>query len=147
MAAKGVALASSLKALEESCPKAETMDSLREKLVAARAEVLLASARDTAAEMATGGNWVRALPANGELRSASGDTVSLTGLNIGNTDTPHGVCSAPKMIQAARSLGYTVVGMAEAWYGGSPNTHGELVASCKTCMKNIGFQLCGVAHA
>jgi hypothetical protein len=57
-------------------------------------------------------------------------------------EKPHAVCAAPKLLQQARAEGLEPVAMAEAWYGGGTNKHGELVASCSTCMKNIGFQLC-----
>jgi hypothetical protein len=85
-------------------------------------------------------------PYDGLLWSKSGDAVSLEALNKGHDGTPHGVCSAPKMIQMAYQLDLEIVSMAEAWFGGGTNTHGELVASCNTCMKNIGFQLCERKH-
>ena len=89
--------------------------------------------------------WSDPIPQTGPdaiLRSASGAVESIEKLNHGNTKTPHGVCAAPKMIQQAHQKGLVPIGMAEAWFGGGDNAHGEFVASCDTCMKNVGFQLC-----
>jgi len=85
-------------------------------------------------------------PFDRKLWSKSGDAVTLAAMNEDHEGTPHGVCSAPKMIQTAHRKGLKIVAMAEAWYGGQPNDHGELVASCNTCMQNIGFQLCDKKH-
>ncbi len=136
-------LGKELEALEATRPK--NLDQLGKDLAQAKEKAAEASRLDSAVEDSTAGNWVRSLPPDGVLKSASGDTVSLEALNKDHTGTPHGVCSAPKMIQEARSKGYEILGMAEAWYGGDPNPHGELVASCTTCMKNIGFQFCDKA--
>ncbi|MBK9167884.1 MAG: hypothetical protein IPM24_10510 [Bryobacterales bacterium] len=89
--------------------------------------------------------WSHAIPQTGPdavLRSAAGGIESIEKLNHGNKKTPHGVCAAPKMIQQAHQKGLVPIGMAEAWFGGGDNAHGEFVASCETCMKNVGFQLC-----
>lgn len=129
--------------LEASRPD---LDVLRVQLEEAEAELPAASGRDDTIETATGAAWARPIPADGNLISVGGASQSLAGLPIGPEEKPHGVCSAPKMIQQAKGRGLTIVGMAEAWYGEGTNTHGELVASCSTCMKNIGFQLCEVCH-
>lgn len=128
---------------------AAKQEELKLKLAAATEKVRQASVDDTHWEDATAARWVRSLPEKGDLSSVGGDTVSLESLNKDHFDTPHGVCSAPKMVQSALARagaeGLQVKGMAEAWFGGGPNAHGELVASCNTCMKNIGFQFCEVA--
>ena len=136
-------LAKELETLEATRPK--NLDELSSQLAAAKEKAAEASRLDTAVEDSTTGSWVRSLPPDGVLQSAGGDIVSLEALNKDHSGTPHGVCSAPKMIQEARNNGYEILGMAEAWYGGDPNPHGELVASCTTCMKNIGFQFCDKA--
>jgi hypothetical protein len=91
--------------------------------------------------------WSPAIPLDGDgasLRSIGGKVVGLDTLNTPqHKGTPHGVCSAPKLIQQALADGFTPTEMAEMWYGdGATNTHGEFVVSCSTCMGNIGFQLC-----
>jgi hypothetical protein len=141
---KQAKLAKELTALQGSLPP--DLPALRGQLAAAQVRATQASVEDTALETSTAGSWVRSLPETGQLTSASGDTVSLEALNTGHDGTPHGVCAAPKMIQQAHAQNYEIVGMAEAWYGGGTNTHGELVASCTTCMKNVGFQFCGNTH-
>ncbi|HEY2015923.1 MAG TPA: hypothetical protein VGH38_20610 [Bryobacteraceae bacterium] len=133
----------------------------------AQKEVAAASKQDAALEASTEEKsdgkvikWARSLsdesteppksdgpePFDGKLWSKSRDAVTLEAMNKDHDGTPHGVCSAPKMIQTAHRKGLKIVAMAEAWYGGQPNDHGELVASCNTCMKNIGFQLCDNKH-
>jgi hypothetical protein len=119
-------------------------EDLKRQLEEAKKKVVEASKLDDELENSTASHWVRSIPEDGFLVGAGGDIVSLEALNKDHFDTPHGVCSAPKMIQAARAMGLKIVSMAEAWYGGGPNPHGELVASCNTCMKNIGFQFCEV---
>jgi hypothetical protein len=122
-------------------------DTLEAELLEARAAVPVASGLDDAVEASTGATWARPIPPDGVLKSVGGASQSLDALPYKAGDKPHGVCSAPKMIQQATAQGLTIVAMAEAWYGEGPNTHGELVASCATCMKNIGFQLCESCHA
>jgi hypothetical protein len=128
---------------------AAEQEALKKKLEEAKAKVAQASLDDSKLEDSTAARWVRSLNEKGDIQSVGGDSVSLPALNKDHFDTPHGVCSAPKMVQSAlaraNAEGLKIKGMAEAWFGGGPNTHGELVASCNTCMKNIGFQFCEVA--
>jgi len=128
---------------------AAEQEALKKKLEEVKAKVAQASLDDSKLEDSTAAQWVRSLDEKGDLESLGGDSVSLPALNKDHFDTPHGVCSAPKMVQSAlaraNAEGLKIKGMAEAWFGGGPNTHGELVASCNTCMKNIGFQFCEVA--
>lgn len=89
--------------------------------------------------------WSDHIPPDGQdsfMTSANGVVVPLSALPV-TAGTPHGVCAAPKMIQAAHRSGLTIVGIAEAWYGGGPvQPHGALVASCATCKSNLDIQLC-----
>jgi hypothetical protein len=123
---------------------AKKQEDLKVQLAEAETKIKAASKLDDQLESSTGSRWVRSIPEDGKLVSAGGDTVSLALLNTDHFDTPHGVCSAPKMIQTARAQKLEIVSMAEAWFGHGPNQHRELVASCNTCMKNIGFQCCEV---
>ncbi len=90
--------------------------------------------------------WSTHIPPVGQpgssVQTANGRTVALGALPPTN-GTPHGVCAAPKMIQEAHRQGLTIVGIAEAWYGGgNVQPHGALVASCATCKSNLDVQLC-----
>lgn len=117
---------------------------LKDAIAKAGEETEAASRLDTQVENGTAPIWERSIEK--ELKSKSKDSELLADLNHEHEGTPHGVCSAPKMIQAAYGKNLKVISMAEAWYGGGTNTHGELVASCNTCVKNIGFQLCETTH-
>jgi hypothetical protein len=136
-----------LAALNESWPKEKRK--LEAELEQAKGASAKGEELDKVREDATKGKWVRPI-GNGQLKSAGGETISLESFDRKKepNDTPHGVCSAPKMIQHAMSdPNLEMVSMAEAWYGGGEtNTHGELVVSCKTCMNNIGFQFCKRRH-
>lgn len=76
------------------------------------------------------------------LKTADGVEVPLTALP--SPKKPHGACAAPKMIQEAYAKGLKPVAIAEAWYGKASKlqSHGDLVASCDTCCKNLDIQLC-----
>ncbi|HUQ95775.1 MAG TPA: hypothetical protein VM120_29120 [Bryobacteraceae bacterium] len=79
----------------------------------------------------------------GEFLTANKVKVPLVDLPEIEDGNPHGVCAAPKMIQAAYKAGKKPAAMAEAWYGkDAAQPHGALVASCKTCVSNLDVQLC-----
>lgn len=113
-------------------------------LTQAQQELAQAVAADLADTTRLEQYWADSIPLAGStLRSVGGRTQTIEQLEaIKGGNNPAGVCSAPKMIQEALNQGLELVSMAEAWYGGGDNKHNELVASCDTCMSNIGFQLC-----
>jgi hypothetical protein len=56
---------------------------------------------------------------------------------------PVGACAAPKMLQGAFEKGLVPIAMAEFWYQPGGKLHGQFIPSCETCLRNIGFLLCG----
>ena len=86
--------------------------------------------------------WCPHIPPGSSMTTANGMVVPLDALPH-SENTPHGVCAAPKMIQEAHRNNLTIIGIAEAWYGGGVvQPHGALVASCTTCKSNLDVQLC-----